>query len=310
MYNVENISMFGGMKIRGLHESLEKIIREPLNYEITDELDVKLDFITGYNEDEKKLPVFDYPVIVTDYKGVKHIVSDLRKYCRVMTEKPIELADVLNNKAGGKFVINRAIMNLKLVREELGSFKTSQNSLTTFFAMVVRSAIGQIVSITPRDTVIIEVLSAVYLTNKFAYRFSKSEREGIYAGRTSQLNLSFGHPKPKDVQGILKDVDTEMSTFDDLIKQIIVAVPDLNSRLTTNSIVVATSNWWYGPGGISTMASHFEHLPTLLALYYAAVTDGTYKRNKLAMIANKYKKKINTDGIEAMSKVIKEFSEV
>lgn len=310
MHNIEDISLFGGMRIKGLHSSLEKIIRTPLNYEITDENDVKLDFITGYNDDEKKLPVFDHPVIIEDYKGIKHIVTDLRKYCKAVTEQPIELADVINNKAGAKFVINRAIMNLKLLREEIGSFKTVQNSFTTLFAIVVSNAINQIVTLSPRDVVLVEVLSSVYLTNKFSYRFSKSERESIYAGRVSQLNLSFGSPKSKDINGILKDVDTEMVTFDDLIIQICNIIPDLKNRITTNAVVVAVSNWWYGPGGVSTMAAHFEHLPTLLALYYTVNTDTTYKRNKLAMIANKNKKKINLEAINSMIKIIKEFSEV
>lgn len=309
MYDIAQIPVFDGISIPGLETKLEEIVLERLNYDITDD-DIKLDFITGYNDKERSLPAFDTPVIVKDYKGHTHIVTDLRKYCRKIDEKPIQLADILNNRAAGLFVINRAIMNLKLLNDEIGSFKTVQNSMTAMFAFTISTAINQLVMLNPAETLDVEIIASIYLTNKFAFKFSPKERKDIYPGRVSQLMLTYGTPRKERVKEVMEGIDTEMVSLEDLIKEILTKHPDLKGKVNLGSLMTSVSSWWFGPGGAGTMISHFEHLPTLLALYYTVVIEPAYKKNKLSMIAHKNKKRLNFPAIESMKKIIKEYSEV
>ena len=68
-----------------------------LNYEYATEDQSKLVFITGYNSEEKELPLFEHPIIIKDMKNNR---GDLYLEIQIqnpsnLTEKQIELYEEL-----------------------------------------------------------------------------------------------------------------------------------------------------------------------------------------------------------------------
>lgn len=313
MDNVKSIYDLPTMKpidVSRVVNNLSKIVIDEKSYEVSNVDGYRFVFVTGCDEDERDLQPWDHPIMIEGVKSEKIIVSDVRKYLQKIDEKPTFLTDVVKDKSGLSFIINRAIFYALVDKGDIGLFKQVQNSVATIFANVISSSINMYVDLNPKEKLLIETVVAMYTHNMFLVNYSESERVSAIKARVSNTKLSFPSLNKKEIDDIVLNIETNVSTFTGLVNNLANILPNKKEVLKEEAIYNALNSLWYGPGNVSTTLVHLEDLSTMLVLYYSAATDATYKRTRIANTINNVKRRIEVKSIENLKHVIKEYQDV
>ena len=90
-----------------------------LNYEYVIDREIDVIFITGKNEDEKELPVWNHPLFITVFRGSKKIFVDMRPYVRPKKdEEIININSIVTNRLGFDFTIIRVVYMVLLYKNK------------------------------------------------------------------------------------------------------------------------------------------------------------------------------------------------
>ena len=291
-------------------DKLNKVILEEKSYEVSNVDGYKFVFITGYNEDERDLPSWDHPILREGVRNEKIIVTDVRRFLNKVDEKPVFLADVVKDKSGLLFMINRTIVHALLDSGNLGLFKQVQNSIASLFASVVVVNISMYLDLNPKEKLLIETVSAMYVHNMFLNNYSVDERLSVIKARVLNTKLSLPSLNKKELDDIVLSINLTANTFKDLVTNIQNAVPGKKEILKEEAIYSALNSLWYGPGNVSTALVHLEDLSTMIVLYYTGLEDGTYKRTRLASLIANSKRRIDDKALSSLSLVLKQYVEL
>ncbi len=290
--------------------SLPKVVVDDKSYEVSNVDGYRFVFITGYDEDEKDLQPWDHPIIMDGVRDEKIIVVDVRKFLQRVDEKPVFLTDVVKDKSGLNFMINRAVFYALINKGDLGLFKQAQNSVASIFANIISSGINMYVDLNPKEKLLIETVSAMYVHNMFLVNYNDSERVSAIKARIVNTKLSFPSLNKKELDDIILNIESNTDSFEDLVENLVSILPNKKDVLKEDAIYNALNSLWYGPGNVSTTLLHLEDLSTMLSLYYTAATDATYKRTRVANTINNIKRKIEIKAIENLKFVVKEYQDI
>lgn len=249
-------------------------------------------FITGYNQEEKELPVFEHPILLDSVMGKHYIAVDLRKYVKTLKEKPTLLIPELSNVSYGKFCIMRAILTDMYI-EDKTSVMLVQDQVAVLFGLLIGTYIETLVTLTPREKVIIEAISFMYASSLFLTDYNRDEKKNYFRAKFKNIKLSL--PILTEFVDEIFSVNIDANKFEHLFENIGFILGAKKNAINIHSFINSISNLWYGPGQVETTLLSLEDIPTMITLYTSALSDTSLKKSRISVILDRYKKKIDMD---------------
>lgn len=291
--NIPNETTYGSLlNNKKLTDTILKYMVESdgnLNYEYANASECNIVFITGKNEVERDLPLWEIPFVIKDIKGNNVVVTDLRKYVKKSSDDLVNLNDIVKDEASFKFLVLETLVISDLVSENYGEFIPIEKNIVTAATMWLSNSITATVLLNPVEQLKIELVIASYFYRMFMNGFIDS---GIIKVKVSKTKLSIPTTL-SSVEGVLSDLDLDVKDFKDLVNNIKqVLNEDRGELIDDNVVLTAVGGTWYGPGSNETVMVALESLPLLISLVYAGVAIKTYKRSRLSTILDKNSRKI------------------
>lgn len=288
------------INIEGLKKDLVKYVitnNSNLNYEYLSDSNVRLVFITGYNVEEKELPLFEHPVIVEDVRGNKVVCVDVRKYVRQHNEQALYLKDIVKDKSSLNYLVIRAISMCDYINGDFGAYRPIYKNISLGYAVVVSNVINAIVGLNPMEKVNVELAIAFHF-NTLITDSDVNGKDGAILSRLEQIKFSIPVNK-KHIAMTIERLNSDDRSIAGLISKVKEVLPEEKSALITQGVLVnLLSNVWYGAGGSESVLMGLEHVPSWIALMYSATVDKTYKRSRLATILEMSARKLDVNEID------------
>jgi hypothetical protein len=267
-----------------------------LSYEYYSNEGVNVAFITGVNEEERELPVFDHPMCVKDIRGNEYIVSDVRKYVNpVESNISLKLEEIVRDKNGLEFVVLRALLTKDFKDGKVGLHRNVFKPAATAMSTLIASLLSNVVGLDPVEKGNVEIATACYFHIMLTDQDEMEEMTDINRVKVIKGNYSIKFTSNM-IEKVISKVSNVMVNINDLVSAIKAVLPEEKSKFVNLDVIVnMTNNLWYGHGGSETTIISLEHLPTFLALVYVGLENKSYKKTRLAMLLDKSKRSIGND---------------
>jgi len=266
-----------------------------LSYEYANTGTTKIIYITGYNLEEKNLPIWDHPVVIKDMRGNTLIVSDLRKYVFAKDELALNISDIIRDSNGVEFVTLRAMLTRDFIDNRIGLHRNLYKSISSAMCAWIVNAMNGIVGLDPVEKAYLEVVITHYVNYMLVEQDEVKNMEAAITGRILKSNYSLSLTNSV-IESILSKLNNEVTSISDLIYNIKTVLPEAKSVfITVDTLVNNIANTWYGHGNSETLIMALEHIPTMMTLIYVNCDNKSYKRTQLASIIENNKKRIGND---------------
>lgn len=261
--------------------------------------DIGMYILTGKTEEEKQLPLFDFPIFFKNTRNKDSIAIDLRPYVNnTLIKEPFsELVSVMRDKYSANFVIFTALLANKL-DIDISIIKPIQNNIITAFVCIMSNALNRVMPLDPISKTRIDLAIGLY-----AYTLiypDKDYKEDIVRVTNTLSNCKLTLTAEKNTIGkvieeLLDKADSSkigsISYLMDLFK---VALPeDLHDIINVDAIYTSLSNGWFGPGGTTAIYISFESISTFISLVYSCINSRMFSKSKVGTIINDNRRKID-----------------
>ncbi len=266
-----------------------------LNYEYVIDKEIDVIFITGKNEDEKDLPIWNHPLFITDFRGSKKIFVDMRSYVRPKKdEEIININSIVTNKLGFDFTIIRVIYMVLLYTNK-NSIDNISNNLAIAFSKWVSTSIKSALYLDVESVIKLEVLTLHYILCKFNdSKLNGNDIDNIYF-KISKLHKAL-KGNVKYVRETCIGINTEPKDVVDLANNIRIAIKNpLVKDMTSAMIYNILSTTWFGINPNENITMSLEHIPTLIAIVGTSLESKVLKHSRLSNILNENKRTIGGD---------------
>ncbi len=266
-----------------------------LNYEYVIDREIDVIFITGKNEDEKELPVWNHPLFITDFRGSKKIFVDMRPYVRPKKdEEIININSIVTNRLGFDFTIIRVVY-IALLYKNKNSIDNISSGLALAFSKWVSSSIKSALYLDVESVIKLEVLTLHYILCKFNdEKLNGDDIDNIYF-KISKLHKAL-KGNIKYVRETCIGINTEPKDVVDLANNIRIAVKNpLVKDMTSSMIYNILSTTWFGINPNENITMSLEHIPTLIAIMGTSLESKVLKHSRLSNILNDNKRSIGGD---------------
>ncbi len=293
--------------IKELIKYLASTNNKNLNYEYNINNNCELVIISGFDSDEKDLPLFEHPVVFKNHRDKYIVAVDLRKYLKQIKEQPLNIKEVAKDQASVNFIISRAIFITDFMDGNYGNYRNMYSSISTSYSLLVSYLINSIVMLNPVEKLYVELTAAHFSNLLFIESDDIDSLEQAIVARIEQCKLSIPASK-KVISEKIRLLNHKDKTLDGLVNNIKAVLPSEKANIINSNVIVnVVSNMWYGPGTTETMVMSLEHMPTWMALLYISVSDKTFKKSRLATILDKYSRNIKSTEFEkSMNLFLKE----
>jgi len=265
-----------------------------LEYEYVSEGDNRSIFITGYNDEEQELPVFEHPIVLTTLKGHVVTISDVRRYVKPVKELPARLSDIVKDVNSLEFIVLRNILTKDFVNSDISKYSAVFKSATSGMGLWLSSMVNTAVLLDPVESFNIEIIASVY-ANTLLYNHTevKANIDTIIARVIGSKHVyKFSKNDIKELASSY--IVTDAGGLEELIINLQnVLPPEKAEFITIDSLIGVLGNIWYGPGGSETPIIALEHMPTWLALMNSSIINRSYQKSRIGMLLDKHKRVID-----------------
>ena len=266
-----------------LHQDITK-----LSYEFRSPSEAKLVFITGCNDIERDLPVWNHPMVITMPNNDNYVVIDMRPYVRVPNEDMVDISSYATIGGGFTYNIVRALYTAVVTKGKhdndgmrpaeisavektvsMGFMRWFVNSIVTSINLGSERAILQIVvlhyilSIMYDQDVTADNADVIYF--KIA-RYLPGANNNVAVVKKTLENVAVLNPR--DAVDLCDNIKAVMPNT---------RITDINTKVIY-SVIGGT---WKGPNPSESIAMAFEHIPTLISILYSAADPKGFKFSKL-----------------------------
>ena len=285
--------------------------QEPLNYEIK-ERNAKIILITGKNEAEKELTLFQHPFIFRTIRGEAAIALDLRPYMKHNLDDMVNVRDMFSDKYNGMLQLQRLVFtNLMYEDTEIGWLGFSRQSLMEAFG----SIISNITSMMLFDRTLLERVDLISKLHLVSMDDDGSDNQlSSYVTRLNRKDITeLTHGTQKDLYGMMqlkfnnKEFNLPSRSLGALVANI--KATDNGTRtegLTVDLYAQTLSRGFYSTNSVELSIGMVEHLPTFIAVLINVVTEGINNKSSFRKIVDSNKRTIK--GVE-LCKQLKEIFE-
>jgi len=269
---------------------------EPLNYEVK-EYDAKVVIITGKNDDEKDITLFQHPFIFKTIKGEDAIAMDLRAFMKTKIEDIITVREGMSDRYNGMLQLQRLVFtNMMFNESNIEWLSYSRQQLIEAFG----SIISTITSMMVFDRSITESVDIVAKLHLISLDSGDDLSLEEYIGRLSRKNISdLTHGNLKDLYGMLNllankgDLVLPSRTLGSLVNNI--KAIDSTGRcegLTTDLYMQTLSRGFYSLDSKNLSVAMVEHLPTFISILINVITEGINNKSSFRKIIDGNKRNI------------------
>lgn len=274
-----------------------------LNYEYRSDEDTRLVFIAGWDEDEKDIPIWDFPIAFRDSKHNETVAVDLRKYLNKPTNGVTinNLSDIVRDKTGYNYTVLNTLITNEMINNNFGKFKPIEKTFVSGYAIWLSTSIANAIMLGLDEKLYIEIVAQHFMYSKLVSGKITLEDVNTIVNKISNNKLSIP-TNIKVIKAIVDKLNHDVSTMEDLVDNMkIVLGEDKSIMINTSSLISIIANAWFGPNGTETVLIAVENIPTWISMMYISVTTNSYKNSRISMILDKNKNKL---GIQDFSKYI------
>ena len=264
------------------------------NYEYVNGEDCNIVFITGCEQDERDIPMWNQPMVCKTMRDDNMVVVDMRKYVKSVDSQPESLDSIIKDHAGSRFLINSSIIISDFVSENYGEYRGCYNSAVVSYSLFISYIVDSIIKLNPVEKLDVEIALSYFANGLLTPGEDLIEYKDSIINRISNTKLSLPITK-NNIKSIVDKLADMNISFDikGMVEVIRCVLGEDKGELITESLIVnMLSNMWYGPGSNETLVMALECMPMWIALVYGCLDDNTYKRTKLSMVLEKFNKNI------------------
>lgn len=273
-----------------------------LNYEYVISDDIEVIFITGKNEEEVNLSVWNHPLFINDFKGTDKIFVDLRPYVRIKDKEFSNLKDIVNNNMAFTFIIVR-VLYMALLKDSKDNINNINDSIATAFTKWIGNAFKSSLSLDVEDNIKLEIVLMHYILCRLNdEELNDRTVENIYFKIGKNLKVVRGNTKY--ILGVCSDLNHNPIDAVDLVENINRGVnSSLLNNIDTNLLYNIIGSTWNGIHPTENIAMSLEHIPTLIAIIFTSLNSKTLKHSRISNTLNNVKRDIKATEFEKIVKL-------
>lgn len=283
---------------------MDYVVRNSIKEELAYEFylgDTELYIITGKNEEEKLLPVFDQPIFFKNLRNKPSVALDFRPYVNhaMLKDGVNNLRDVMRDKNSGNFLLLLTLIYLR-TEHSVSDIRPVMINTLTALSSIVSAAVSKVTVLNAPDRINLEIAAAVYGYTLFFPNNKIAEDVEKIVAVLNKIKFSFPVDRRilTEKANLLANIDTKLVGLDLLKGMIDSLLPtDVSEIISINAIFSILDNSWYGPGSTRSVYIGFESAPMLIALIYAVGASTMFKSSKIAAILEAKRRNINIDEV-------------
>lgn len=275
----------------------EAFVRDMLSdshLDIITSLDFKPVFITGAQESETRIPFFNHPYLIENYKGLDFLCTDIRPCVKNVHPGQYYIdPSNIRNQTEFNLVKSRAILNLAWLTNGRNQIRLSLNIAGEIFSGWISDVLSKNFALDPKDQLIIFIASLYYYNSLFFedsfLSDSLQQSVALHTIKASKSNSQFVLDVFGKVESFIKESNYKevgIKEFCEILKH---AVDNVRlNGLSAGVLITLTGNSWYGLNAKEMMAVALEHPPTWCSIVHAALTERSYKHALISKVAERF----------------------
>ena len=267
--------------------------QEPLNYEIKELEGIKIVCILGKNDDEKKIPMFQHPLVFKDVRNDDIVIAlDFRLYTKKKLDNVLNIKDVLNDKYNGTLLMNRGIFEQYIIKDDVSFLIGINNNIAYGFSNFIVGILSTLVY----DKSIVDSVFVASMIHYYNMDINDTNIQKLLNKLPINEIKRLLHGDLKEVYNrLINLIDTEeydltndsLSTLlDNIVK---LSDNDRVSAVNEDMFISACSRGFFSINSKELAIAFIENKPTILALTYSVLTEGINSKAVLRTILNNLK---------------------
>lgn len=243
------------------------------------------------SNDSDSVPAFAHPIIV-NFDDSNLVCVDLRGFVRASREGTYSISSYSDLS----LMLYRAILTNISDKEGVAAFTSLLDFPTTVYSRWIPENIARRLSLDAHTQLNMNILFGYFFLAQTypAGELSDKDKDKIASRISRNTHITAG--TIVDALENQPRIDNIKDLIDVITSGESVRLKDLNVGLLYSMI----SGGWFGANSREIMAVSAEHIPTFLALLYAAMDDRSYKRSFFAKTVEGYARKNNGDFLKQL----------
>lgn len=231
----------------------------------------------------KEIPFFAHPFILKGTKGLDYLFLDSRLYKKYTNEANPVIKIV--SAWEYEFLLQRFFMNYGWVNGLAAEMRTRLNFAGTVYANWLSEIISRRFGLDPREQKIVALVSHFFYQECFMEEVSYSEEQkqgmAMQAAKAVNAPSSMAFDVVDQIGKAMVNVQGYCETLSTILQN--VRLKDFSHGALYTLVGLS----WYGQNGKETIAIALEHIPSWMAICYAAITNRSYKHSTVSNLVDK-----------------------
>lgn len=235
------------------------------------------------------IPAFQHPVIFKNGSNQDVVCIDTRVY-RTKDYQAI----VQNNIPEFEFQVLRGRLTKNWLKYDKKFFTSVLDDAMKIYVYWISGAIARRFSLTPNESMVIDVLLGFNFVNMFNQHESLDEINRLaFVQRFSRVFPLHG---PNFVENIINDIPRPYATLPELVNDIKTKSGSVRlNSLNAGVLYTLIGNTWMGYQAPVILSTAIEHVPTFYALIYSAAKETMYRKTGFTQVVDKVASKSKGD---------------
>ena len=269
---------------------------ENLSYEIK-EGRTKVIIITGKNEEEENITLFQHPFIFNTIRGEEAIALDMRPFMKSKLDDMVTIYEKLNDKYNGIMQLQRLVFTKLMMDEDTDWLPYVKPQLTEAFSSIVSTTTTMMIF----DRTIIDNVGIIAKLHMVSMDdIEVSNKLSDYITRLNRKDIKeLTHGSLKDLFGYLTlaydrdELQLPSTSIGSLVKNIKVSI--MNNRgdgLTSDLYVQTLGRGFYSLDSKNLAIGMVEHLPTFISIVINVMLEGVNSKSSMRKILDNNKRNV------------------
>lgn len=264
-----------------------------LSYEVK-ESRTKIVIITGKNDDEKEIILFQHPFIFNTIYHQQAIALDMRPYMKSKLDDMVTISEKLQDRYNGELQMQRLIFTKLMVDDDMDWLSYMNPQLQEAFSDIIATVTSMMLF----DRTIVDNVKIAAKLHYVSMDDDESKNKlSEYITKLNRKDISeLTHGSLKDLYGYLslafdrKELMLPSRSIGSLVNNIKIAImSDRSKGLTSDLYVQTLSRGFFSLDSNNLSIAMIEHLPTFISIIINVMLEGINSKSTFRKIleANK-----------------------
>ena len=250
-------------------------------------------FITGKNQEERDLALWNHPMLVEDVSNKKYIVLDVRRMVSFKDEYFLNIENILRDKLSFKLVLLTALLMIDYL-EDNHEVMTLKDSTATGFQAWIGKQTASVLGLDVVESIAINIVTLHYYLCIFNNVEQSDSTFNAIKSRISKLLP--GNIKGTFINEVLENANKNPKNISDLVSNIRTCVKsDKTENIDGTFIYNLIGNNWFGLNADEVMAISLENSPYFISMMYLTLSENNYKKTRLSILLKNAGRKLEAN---------------